>query len=147
MLHIIVNTFVADFFVCVFRGVRSLEYQYFRLAGVFIISVASLFALRSQMLTHHVRAYHGLSRSAAQGNPYAQHLLDRKDNSKNIIIGNAVIRMLHHIGNIFRQKAAETNTYTGIHIDKKRRMEMMDQRIAMGHKEDDHEDPVSHQRL
>ena len=93
------------------------------------------------------QAIEWLSRSAAQGNPYAQHLLDRKDNSKNAIIGNAVIRILHHIGNIFRQKASETNTYTGSHIDKKRRMEMLDKRIAVGHKEDDHEDPVSQQRL
>ena len=110
-------------------------------------ALGKMYLFGQEIKQDRTQAVEWLSRSAAQGNPYAQHLLDRKDNSKNIIIGNAVIRMLHHIGNIFRQKAAETNTYTGTHIDKKRRMEMLDKRIAMGHKIDDHEDPVSQQRL
>lgn len=93
------------------------------------------------------RAVEWLSRSAAQGNPYAQFFLARKDDFANAGVGNTVLRMLHHLGNIFRQKATDADRYTGLQIDKKRRMEILDKRLAMGHKIDDHEDYVSHQRL
>ena len=61
-------------------------------------------------------------------------------------VSTAVLRILHHIGNIFRQKATEDDVYAGLQIDKKRRREMLDKRIALGHKIDDHEDRIPRMR-
>ena len=51
-----------------------------------------------------------------------------------------VIRMLHHMGNIFRENTGSSETYAGMRIDKKRRKQLQDKRLALGHKVDDHED-------
>ena len=58
---------------------------------------------------------------------------------KTTVSGAAVVRMLRHMGNIFRDNTARNNTYLGTHIDRKRRKALMDKRLAMGHKADDHE--------
>ena len=38
--------------------------------------------------------------------------------------------------------AVADSTHMGLQIDKKRRQEMQDKRIALGHKEDDHEEAL-----
>lgn len=43
--------------------------------------------------------------------------------------------------------AVTDSTHMGLQIDRKRRQEMQDKRIAPGHKEDDHEDHVQQQRM
>ena len=52
----------------------------------------------------------------------------------------AVVRMLHHMGRIFRDNAISDATHKGIQIDRKRRRQLQEKRIAMGHKPDDHEE-------
>ena len=52
----------------------------------------------------------------------------------------AVVRMLRHMGNIFRDNTARTNAYPVSYIDRKRRKALLDKRLAMGHKADDHEE-------
>ena len=52
----------------------------------------------------------------------------------------AVVRMFRHMGNIFRDNTARTNACPVSHIDRKRRKALLDKRLAMGHKADDHED-------
>ena len=52
----------------------------------------------------------------------------------------AVVRMLRHMGNIFRDNTARANAYPVSHIDRKRRKALLDKRLAMGHKADDHEE-------
>lgn len=54
--------------------------------------------------------------------------------------GSAVIRMLHHMGRIFRDNAVTDATHRGMQIDRKRRKQLQEKRIAMGHKPDDHEE-------
>ena len=61
---------------------------------------------------------------------------------KTTVSGAAVVRMLRHMGNIFRDNTARNNTYPRTHIDKKRRKALQEKRLAMGHKADDHEDVV-----
>ena len=63
---------------------------------------------------------------------------DRQDGGS---VGLAVLRMLHSMGQIFREETAKDGTFGGMHIDSKRRRELLDKRLAMGHKIDDHEDP------
>lgn len=54
--------------------------------------------------------------------------------------GSAVIRMLHHMSRIFRENAVTDATHRGMQIDRKRRKQLKEKRIAMGHKPDDHEE-------
>ena len=56
-------------------------------------------------------------------------------------VGLAVLRMLHSMGQIFREETAKDGIFGGMHIDSKRRRQILDKRLAMGHKIDDHEDP------
>ena len=52
---------------------------------------------------------------------------------------NSTIRLFHQIGQIFRETAAPPSNPMGIRIDSKRRKKLMQKRLAMGHKQDDHE--------
>ena len=61
-------------------------------------------------------------------------------------ISSAVVRMLHHMSRIFRENAASDATHKGMQIDRKRRRQLQEKRIAMGHKSDDHEEQQRMQR-
>ena len=58
-------------------------------------------------------------------------------------VSACMICMLHHMGNIFRDNA-RTSGYRGLQLDKKRRKELQEWKIALGHREDDHEDPANY---
>ena len=52
---------------------------------------------------------------------------------------NSTIRLFHQMGQIFRNNAAPPSNPMGIRVDSKRRKKLMQKRLAMGHKQDDHE--------
>jgi len=52
---------------------------------------------------------------------------------------NSTARLFHQMGQIFRDNAAPPSNPMGIRIDSKRRKKLMQKRLAMGHKRDDHE--------
>ena len=52
---------------------------------------------------------------------------------------NSTIRLFHQMGQIFRSNAAPPSNPMGIRVDSKRRKKLMQKRLAMGHKQDDHE--------
>ena len=52
---------------------------------------------------------------------------------------NSTIRLFHQMGQIFRENAAPPSNPMGIRVDSKRRKKLMQKRLAMGHKQDDHE--------
>ena len=52
---------------------------------------------------------------------------------------NSTIRLFHQMVQIFRDNAAPPSNPMGIRIDSKRRKKLMQKRLAMGHKQDDHE--------
>ena len=54
-----------------------------------------------------------------------------------------MIRMLHHMGNIFRDNISASG-YRGLQLDRKRRKELQEWKIALGHRADDHEDPANY---
>ena len=51
----------------------------------------------------------------------------------------STIRLFHQMGQIFRDNAAPPSNPMGIRVDSKRRKKLMQKRLAMGHKQDDHE--------
>ena len=52
---------------------------------------------------------------------------------------NSTVRLFHQMGQIFRENAAPPSNPMGIRIDSKRRKKLMQKRLVMGHKQDDHE--------
>ena len=52
---------------------------------------------------------------------------------------NSTVRLFHQVGQIFRDNAAPPSNPLGIRVDSKRRKKLMQKRLAMGHKQDDHE--------
>ena len=52
---------------------------------------------------------------------------------------NSTVRLFHQVGQIFRDNAAPPSNPMGIRIDSKRRKKLMQKRLAMGHKQNDHE--------
>ena len=79
-----------------------------------------------------------LSRSAAQGNPYARHLLDHPDQNWTTVV-QSVIRLLYHMSRIFEDNCKTDAMHRGLQIDRKRRRQFRERRLALGHKPDDHE--------
>ena len=51
----------------------------------------------------------------------------------------STVRLFHQMGQIFRDNAAPPSNPMGIRVDSKRRKKLMQKRLAMGHKQDDHE--------
>ena len=51
----------------------------------------------------------------------------------------AVTRLLHHMGRFFEDSAQSVSS-PGQHVDRKLRQRIREKKIAMGHREDDHED-------
>ena len=52
---------------------------------------------------------------------------------------NSSVRLFHQMGQIFRDNAAPPSNPMDIRVDSKRRKKLMQKRLAMGHKQDDHE--------
>ena len=52
---------------------------------------------------------------------------------------NSTIRLFHQMGQIFRDNAMPPCNPMGIRMDSKRRKKLIQKRLAMGHKQDDHE--------
>ena len=52
---------------------------------------------------------------------------------------NSTIHLFHQMGQIFRDNAMPPCNPVGIRVDSKRRKKLMQKRLAMGHKQDDHE--------
>ena len=77
--------------------------------------------------------------SAAQGNQYAQFFLEQRNDLHQPSVMLAVTRLLYHMSRIFEDHAL-SQSGTGLHIDRKSRQKLMEKRIAMGHKPDDHEE-------
>ena len=52
---------------------------------------------------------------------------------------NSTIRLFHQMVQIFRENATPPSNPMGIRVDSKRHKKLMQKRLAMGHKQDDHE--------
>ena len=82
-------------------------------------------------------------RSANQGNQYAQYFVEHMDDHRTAPSAQSVIRLLYHMANIFREQtppSAPGGIRSG--VDRKLRRKIWEKKIAMGHKPDDHEEPM-----
>ena len=86
------------------------------------------------------QAHYRFTQSTSQGNHYAQFFLDRWDGLKPPSVMLATTRLLHHMSRVFQEQPPSPPVRGGIQVDRKLRARIMEQKIARGHKPDDHED-------
>ena len=87
-----------------------------------------------------------LGQSAAQGNEYAQFLFDHMNDVHGPSALISATRLMHHMSRIFRNQSIPPGNPNGPRIDSKRRRKLMEKRLALGHKYDDHEDQINYQQ-
>ena len=88
-------------------------------------------------------AQYWFSVAEKNGHAYAGYFLDRMERQEDLPPPNILLsatRLLHHMGNIFRDNAPQPTAPTGIQIDRKRLQRLREKKMAMGHKWNDHED-------
>ena len=91
-------------------------------------------------------AQYWFSVAERNGHAYAGYFLDRMERQEdlppNILL--SATRLLHHMGNIFRDNAPRPAAPTGVQIDHKRLQRLREKKMALGHKWNDHEEQQSH---
>ena len=88
-------------------------------------------------------AYQWFQAAAEQGHTYAQFFVDRMEQQGQHVLPSLLLsatRLLHHMGNIFKDNVPTTPTSGSMHIDRKRLQKLRAKKIALGHKPDDHEE-------
>lgn len=78
-----------------------------------------------------------LTKSAEQGNEYAQYLLEHMDDFYNHSLAMMTSRFFHHVSRIF-QNQLPTNNHPLAGTERKLKQKLMQKKLAMGHKQDDH---------
>ena len=86
------------------------------------------------------QAWEYFCQSAEQGNEYAAFFLKHFDQVGRPNVFLSATRLLHHLGQIFRENSVPPAASVGQHIDRKLRRKIQEKKIAMGHKPDDHEE-------
>ena len=86
------------------------------------------------------RAWQWFSQSASQGNEYAAFFLEHFDQARRSNVFLSATRLLHHLGQIFRDNSVPPAAPVGQRVDRKRWRKLQEKRIAMGHKPGDHEE-------
>ena len=92
-------------------------------------------------------AQYWFSVAERNGHAYAGYFLDLVEQEKDLPSPNILLsatRLLHHMGNIFRDNAPHPAVPAGIHIDRKRLQRLREKKMALGHKWNDHEEQQSH---
>ena len=92
-------------------------------------------------------AQYWFSVAEKNGHAYAGYFLDRMERQEDLPPPSILLsatRLLHHMGNIFRDNAPQPTAPTGIQIDHKRLQRLREKKMAMGHKWNDHEDEQNH---
>jgi len=85
-------------------------------------------------------AVYWLTQAASQGHTYAQILLERQESSSLPSAILAVNSLLHQMGRIFQRSTWPMDSTRGHHTDRKLRRRIQEKKIAMGHRQDDHEE-------
>ena len=92
-------------------------------------------------------AQYWFSVAERNGHAYAGYFLDRMERQEDLPPPNILLsatRLLHHMGNIFRDNAPRPTVPTGVQIDHKRLQRLREKKMALGHKWNDHEEQQSH---
>ena len=109
-------------------------------------TLGKLYLLGRDVPPDREQAKEWLIRSAVQGNEYARFFLDRFDQFRDPSVMLAATKLLHHMSRIFQNNSVPPSNPAGIRIDSKRRRRLMEKRMAMGHKADDHEEQTQYQQ-
>ena len=91
-------------------------------------------------------AYQWFQAAAEQGHTYAQFFVDRIEQQGQHILPSLLLsatRLLHHMGNIFRDRVPSNQALGGMQIDRKRLQQLREKKVALGHKPNDHEESQS----
>lgn len=88
------------------------------------------------------RALEYLTTSAERGNQYAQFFLEHFDEIRSPSVFLAATKLLHHMGQIFRENSIPPAAPVGQQTGRKLRRRIREKKIALGHKPDDHEETV-----
>lgn len=80
-----------------------------------------------------------LTASAAQGNIYAQYFLLHLDDFRDQMVRQGVVRLFHHLGNLFLEQLPPAGQGVKMGTDHKLRRKLRQKKAAQGHKRDDHE--------
>lgn len=78
--------------------------------------------------------------SAEQGNEYAVFFLEHFEQTQKPNVFLSATKLLHHLGQIFRDNSVPPAAPVGQRIDRKLRRKIQEKKIALGHKPDDHEE-------
>ena len=71
--------------------------------------------------------------------PAAPECSKPSEQKKGPVVAAAVSRMFYHMGRIFEDRCLTDAMQRGLQIDRKRRRQLLEKKLAMGHKADDHE--------
>lgn len=106
-------------------------------------TLGKLYLMGQEVPLDREAALYWFTQSAEQGNEYAQFFLDRWDTIGPPPVMLSVTRLLHRMAQTFRETPLPHDATT-MHLrpDHKLRSAQQEKRIAMGHKEDDHEKPT-----
>lgn len=85
-----------------------------------------------------------LEAAAAQGNIYAEFLLEHLDSFRDPSAFLAATRLLHRLENLFREDYRKATGGNPFHIDRKRRRRLAEKKQAQGHARDDHEQQMQY---
>lgn len=73
-----------------------------------------------------------LEKSAAQGNPYAAYLLEHRDEWGRMRLQSGIIRLFHHLSDLFEEQEKEDQSKTQGWIDRKRMRRLKEKKLSQG---------------
>lgn len=102
-------------------------------------SLGKLFLLGKEVEQDRKTAVYWLTLSTDQGNQYAQYFLLHLDDFQNQLMRQGVVRLFHHLGNIFLEQLPPSPGRLRVKMDHKLRRKIQEKKAAQGHKRNDHE--------
>lgn len=103
-------------------------------------TLGKLYLMGEDVKQDREQAYDWFSRAADQGNEYAEFFLERFDQIRKPGVFLSATKLLHHMGQIFRENSVPPAAPIGQRMDRKLRRQIQRKKIALGHKPDDHEE-------
>ena len=100
--------------------------------------MGKLYLLRQDEEQDDAVAKYWFTQAAEQGHEYAQFFLDHMEPDRDPSLILCTTRLLCCLAQVIRDTPPPAPP--GIHIDRKRFQQLMEKKIAMGHKPDDHEE-------
>ena len=85
-------------------------------------------------------------KSADRGHHYAQFFVEHFAQVRKPDVFLSATRLLHHVGQLFRQNPVPPAVPVGHQVDRKLRRKIQAKRIALGHRPDDHEETPQQNR-